>query len=171
MSRRLLLCLIALGFLALPAGAQATPPSPAEKELQQPLTLGDEKPTQGQVTAPPPSGWRALGSTILVLGLAGGALWALRRYGVKKLPGSGGTRLKVEETLALGERRFVSILSADGESFLVALTPQGISLLGRLDGVSAAPGGDFSEALQQHVEVTRPMPVKDMEALIKGDRP
>ncbi len=163
--------LILLAFLAFPALAQAPPASPSEQELQQPLDLADGKPTQAQTPPPAPSGWRALGSTLLVAGLAGGGLWAFRKYGVRKLPGSGGSRLKIEESLALGDRRFVSILRADGEQFLVALTPQGIQLLGRLDGPEAAPGGGFAQALDRQVEMTRPMPVKDMEALLKGDQP
>lgn len=161
--------LILLAFLALPVMAQAPPPSPAEQELQQPLDLADGKPTQTQAPPPAPSGARALLSTLLVAGLAGGGLWAFRKYGVRKLPGAGGSRLKVEESLALGDRRFVSILRADEERFLLALTPQGIQLLGRLDGPEAAPGGGFAEALDRQVDMTRPMPVKDMEALLKGN--
>lgn len=155
----------------LPAFSDAPPPSPAEKELQAPLVMGDEKPAQGQ-TYQEPSGWRALGSVVVVLGLAGGGLWAFRKWGAKRLPGGGGTRLKVEETLAFGDRRHVSILKADDEQFLVAITPQGISLLARLDGVSQAPPpGGFTETLNREMDLNRPMPVKEMEALIRGGKP
>lgn len=168
---RLLRSLALLPILALPTFSQSPPPSPAERELQQPLELGDGKPTQAQAPPPPPSGWRALGSTLMVVGLAGGGLWAFRRYASKKLPGSGGSRLKVEESLALGDRRFVSILKADDERFLVALTPQGIQLLGRLESHASVPETDFAQALNQQVDMTRPMPVRDVEALLKGERP
>ncbi|MBK8794862.1 MAG: FliO/MopB family protein [Holophaga sp.] len=169
--RKLLLCLGIIGVMALGAHAQTPPASPSEKELQQPLALDDVKPTQGQPVRSEASGWRAIGSTILVLGLAGGALWAFRRYGIKRLPGSGGSRLKVEETLALGDRRFVSILRADEDLFLLALGPQGVTLLARLDGVETAPPPSFSEALEQHVELTRPTSVREVEAMMKGGRP
>ena len=171
MIRKALLCLGILAVCGLGLSAQAPPPSPAEKELQQPLVLDDVKPTQGQPLRSEPSGWRAFGSTLLVIGLAGGGLWAFRRYGMKKFPGSGGGRLKVEETLALGDRRFVSILRAEEERFLLALSPQGITLLARLDGVEAAPPGSFGETLERHVELTRPTSVREVEAMMKGDQP
>ncbi len=169
--RKALLCLGILGAAALGLGAQAPPPSPAEKELQQPLVLDDVKPTQGSAVRSEPSAWRAFGSTLLVIGLAGGGLWAFRKYGAKRLPGSGGSRLKVEETLALGDRRFVSILRAEDERFLIALSPQGITLLARMDGVETAPPDSFGEALDHHVELTRPASVREVEAMMKGDRP
>jgi flagellar biogenesis protein FliO len=152
------------------AAPQAPPPSPSEKELQAPLTLSDEKPAQGQ-PYPEPSGWRALGSIVVVLILAGGGLWAFRKWGIKRLPGSGGTRLKIEETLTFGDRRHVSILKADDEQFLIAVSPQGIQLLARLDGVSRAAPGDFGHTLEHQMELNRPMPVKEMEAMMRGDQP
>ena len=163
--------LFSLGLLllpVLPAHSQMPPPGPSEKALQVPLDLKDEKPTQGQVSGSEPSGWRAFGSVVLVLGLAGGGLWAFRRWGAKRMPGSGGARIKVEETLSLGDRRFVSILKADDERFLIALSPQSITLLARLDNLDTP---SFGNALEQQMELNHPMAVKDMEALIKGERP
>ncbi len=171
MLRKTIFCLGILVVSGFGLSAQTPPPSPAEKELQQPLVLDDVKPTQGQPPRSEPSGWRAFGSTLLVIGLAGGGLWAFRKYGMKKFPGSGGSRLKVEETLALGDRRFVSILRADDERFLIALGPQGISLLARMDGVEQEASGNFSEALEHHVELTRPTSVREVEAMMKGDQP
>jgi flagellar biosynthetic protein FliO len=108
----------------------------------------------------------------LVLGVAGGALWALRRWGMKKLPGTGGSRLKIEETLALGDRRFVSILRVEDERFLVALSPGGITMLSRLEG--AEPDPSFREALAREeapLSLGAPVPVKEMEALLRGEAP
>jgi len=165
------LSLLLLAGTGLSAPCQAPPPGPSEKELQAPLTLSDEKPAQGQAYAEP-SGWRALGSVIVVLGLAGGGLWAFRKWGAKRMPGSGGTRLKVEETLSFGDRRHVSILRADDEHFLIALTPQGIQLLARLDGNFETPEpGSFAQTLDRQVDLGRPMPVKEMEAMIQRERP
>jgi flagellar biogenesis protein FliO len=163
--------LLSLGLLlwpVLPALAQTPPPGASERALQAPLDLKDEKPTQGQAPGTEPSAWRAFGSVLLVLGLTGGGLWAFRKWGAKRLPGSGGTRIKVEETFSLGDRRFVSILKADDERFLIALSPQSITLLARLDNLETPT---FESALDQQMELNRPMAVKDMEALIKGDRP
>jgi len=168
--KRILQVCLVLG-MGLGAFAQAPPPSPAERELQAPLTLDDGKPTQGQVAPNAgPSGWRALGSMVLVLGLCGGGLWAFRKWGANKLPGSGGTRLKVEETLALGDRRFVSILKVDEERFLIALSPQGLSLMTRLDNVEAGGPGRFDQALERQVNLTTPMAVRDVEAMLKREQ-
>ena len=79
MLRRLVLVLglvTGLGLGAEGAVRPGPPPSPAEKELQAPLTLEDGKPTQGQSPVAPPSGLRAFGSLILVLGIAGASLGA-----------------------------------------------------------------------------------------------
>ena len=170
MLRRMVLLMGLLAGLGL--GAQGTdrpapPPTPAEKELQAPLTLDDGKPTQGQVPEAAPSGLRAFGSLVLVLGLAGGSLWALKKYGRGRIPGGGGGKLRVEETLALGDRRYVSILDAEGERFLIALTPQGIQLISRLDPGDRGEPGTFDEALSRQVDLGRPVPVKEMEALLK----
>lgn len=165
---------LSLGLLLWPgvfALAQAPAPTSSEQELQAPLNLGDEKPTPGAASGSEPSGWRAFGSVVLVLGLAGGGLWAFRKWGAKRMPGSGGGRLRVEETLSLGDRRFVSILRADDEKFLIALSPQGITLLSRMD--SFEPGEattPFGSALEQQMELNRPMPVKDVEAMLNGSR-
>lgn len=170
--RRGWLCLAmmaGLGLFAQDAPRPGPPPSPAEKELQAPLNLEDGKPTQGQRADAGPSGLRAFGSLVLVLGLAGVSLWALKKYGRGRLPGSGGGKLKIDETLALGDRRYVSILDVEGERFLIALAPQGISLLARLDGLERAPEAPgFERALAtQQMELGRPVPVKEMEALLK----
>lgn len=164
---------LSLGLLAgLALGAQtpdrpAPPPTPAEKELQAPLTLEDGKPTPGRTAEAPPSALRAFGSLVLVLGLAGASLWGLKKYGRRRLPGGGGGRLKVEETLALGDRRYISILEAEGERFLIALTPQGINFLSRLDPGDRGEPDSFDEALNRQVDLGRPVPVKEMEALLK----
>ena len=159
--------LTGLGLGAQGAERPAPPPTASERELQAPLTLEDGKPTQGQAPEAPPSGLRAFGSLVLVLGLAGLSLWALKKYGRGRIPGGGGGKLRVEETLALGDRRYVSILDAEGERFLIALTPQGVSLISRLDPGERGEPGTFDEALSRQVDLGRPVPVREMEALLK----
>jgi flagellar biogenesis protein FliO len=161
-----------MSFGALAQAPLATAPSASERELQAPLALDDGKPTQTAAPTPSgPSGWRALGSLVLVSGLAVGGLWAFRRWGANRLPGSGGTRMKVEETLALGDRRFVSILKVDEERFLIALGPQGVSLMTRLDSVEAGGPPEFEQALERQVSLSAPMAVRDMEAMLKREQP
>ena len=169
--KRLILCGALAGMaLAGPAPAPPAPaPSAAERELQAPLNLDDGKPTPAVGRDDTgPSVWRALGSVVLVAGLAAGGLWAFKRWGARRLPGAGGTRLKVEETLALGDRRFVAILKADDERFLIAMSPQSLSFMARLDSVEAPGPARFDQALDQEVRLTKPMAVKDMEAMLKG---
>jgi flagellar biogenesis protein FliO len=164
--------LLAMSFGLTGLHAQAPPPSPSEKALQAPMNLDDGKPTPGgRIEDSGPSGWRALGSLVLVAGLAGGGLWAFRKWGANKLPGSGGTRLKVEETLALGDRRFVSILKVDEERFLIALSPQGLSLMTRLDNVEAGGPPQFETALERQVALQTPTTVRDMEAMLRRENP
>lgn len=141
----------ALGLLLLvPAWAQSEA-TPAQRDLQAPLALEDGKPTPAAEA--PPSGWRTLGSLTLVVGLAGLSLWGLRKVGRRRLPGGGGGRLRVEETLALGDRRFLSIVGVEGQRLLVALTPQGLSLLARLDGEP------FDATLAREAEAAPPVPL------------
>ncbi len=172
MLRSALFCLCLLGSAL---GAQPAP-TPAQQELAKPIQLEDGKATPGAPGASPapdpgPSGFQALGSLVVVLGLAFGSLWALKKYGRKHLPGSGGGRLKVAETLALGDRRYVSILEAEGERFLIALHPTGITLLSRLDGLGGEPA-PFGDRLEAEVARTEPISLRDMEARLRqGERP
>jgi hypothetical protein len=49
-------------------------------------------------------------------------------------------RLKVAETVSLGEKRFISILQVDDEQFLVAGSPSNIVLLAKLESKPEAVG-------------------------------
>ncbi|HEY6764465.1 MAG TPA: flagellar biosynthetic protein FliO [Candidatus Sulfotelmatobacter sp.] len=46
-------------------------------------------------------------------------------------------RLRLAESLPLGDRRFVAVLELDGSRFLLGATPSSLVLLARLDGKSA----------------------------------
>jgi len=51
-------------------------------------------------------------------------------------------RLRLVETLALGERRFVAVVSLDGREYLVGGTPSSLALLSELEdpaGLAGAP--------------------------------
>ena len=157
--------------LGLRAEGQAPPLTPSQQELQAPLALEDKNPTQAGAAHGGPSALRSFGSLLVVLGLVGAGFWALKKWGHGRLPGTGGGKLRIEETLALGQRRYVSILRVEDERFLVALGSQGVTLLARLDGVEAPGPTTFGEALGGQVELGRPMPVREMEALIQGGKP
>ena len=167
--RGLLFCSV-LSFAAMAQSPSRPPaPSPSENELNADLDMGGEGVNpQTQEVNKPPSAWRAFGSLVFVLGIAGGGVWALKKWGIKRLPGSGGNRMKVEETLALGERRFVSILKVDDERFLIASYPQGVGLLARLDG-NAELG--FGHQLDREIQLQSPIPVREMEAQLNGELP
>lgn len=70
-------------------------------------------------------------------------------------------RLKVAETVSLGEKRFVAILQVDGEQFLVGGSPSNIVLLAKLETKQQTIGaGSFGSVFSRadsngSVEVTR----------------
>lgn len=51
-------------------------------------------------------------------------------------------RLRVVETVSLGEKRFVSILKVDGEQFLIGASTSNVALLAKLDRDRSAPFED-----------------------------
>jgi flagellar biogenesis protein FliO len=60
--------------------------------------------------------WRTLGNALLA---------AVRKVRVQKKPRA----LRLQETLPLGEHRYLAIVQWGGEKLLLGVTPQGISLL------------------------------------------
>ena len=53
-------------------------------------------------------------------------------------------RLRVCETLSLGEKRFIALVQVDGKNFLVGGAPTNVSLLAQLEGSQP-----FSESLKR----------------------
>ena len=64
-------------------------------------------------------------------------------------------RLKVAETVSLGEKRFVSILQVDGAQFLIAGTANSISLLATMEQ-SVEASADFADVLRQQSQHSYP---------------
>lgn len=58
--------------------------------------------------------------------------WNLRRWLVKPSLRRRERRLRLVESLPLGERRFVAVVSIDGHEFLVGATSHSLALLGEL---------------------------------------
>lgn len=50
-------------------------------------------------------------------------------------------RLRVAETISLGEKRFVAIVAVEGREFLIGGGTAGMSLLARLDATTTMSGG------------------------------
>jgi len=61
-------------------------------------------------------------------------------------------RLKVAETVSLGEKRFISILQVDGEQFLVGGSASNVVLLARLEVKPENPGAGLFESVLSRVE-------------------
>ncbi len=72
--------------------------------------------------------------------LQGTFRWANQKYAKQRLS----KRLKVSETVSLGEKRFVSILQVDGAQFLIGGTANSVSLLATLGDSSV-----FADVLER----------------------
>ncbi len=59
-------------------------------------------------------------------------------------------RLKLQETVQLGDKRFVAILRVDGEEFLLGGGTAGVSILGQLHPEPHAEAASFASVLRHH---------------------
>jgi flagellar biogenesis protein FliO len=83
-----------------------------------------------------PANWQACGAKALAM--------LTRFFSVAKGVGNG-RRLRLCETLSLGEKRFLAILECDHRTYLLAGTPDSVALLQCLDDHSQArTPGDMS---------------------------
>jgi flagellar biogenesis protein FliO len=71
---------------------------------------------------------RMLGALLLVLGMLGACLWAVRRFDIR-LPGRTGglsvRRLEIVEREVIDTRRSVTLIRRDGREHLILLSPEG----------------------------------------------
>jgi Flagellar biosynthesis protein, FliO len=70
--------------------------------------------------------------------------WMHRKYALAAT-----RRLRVAETMSLGEKRFVSIVSVDGREFLIGGGTSGVSLLAQLGTASESPDARLRELSAQ----------------------
>jgi len=77
--------------------------------------------------------------------------WLLSRQSAR----SDGRRLRVAETVSLGDKRFVAVVQVAGRDFLVAGGPSNIALLAKLD-----PNEPFENVLQRTMTVPGRPPAK-----------
>ncbi len=131
---------------------------PAEREVPDYDTLvGEEKalelPGQRSLTG---LLLNAVGSLLLVIGLILLLAFLAKRFLPKNLigAGQGGDRLRLIQSLPVGQRRFVSLIEADGKRFLVGVADAQITLIKSMDDVS------FDEELKQ---VDQPKTVREWE--------
>jgi len=87
--------------------------------------------------------------------LANGLKW-ITRQSSSILTRGVDRRLRVAETVSLGEKRFVSILQVDGEQFLVGGSSSNVVLLAKLEpsAVGAEAFGDVLSRTNCSAEVT-----------------
>jgi flagellar biogenesis protein FliO len=144
--------------LAPAASAQTGPqavatPAAATADSPQDVTEGDEPLPfmaagarhESESEAPSAVGLlaRTIGALLVVLGLAVGGGWLLRRLSGARFGAAeaGPAGLRLISTLSLGERRTLSVVSFGGRTLLIGSTAQTISLLAEADdeeGVEAA---------------------------------
>jgi flagellar biogenesis protein FliO len=75
-------------------------------------------------------------------------------------------RLRVAETVSLGEKRFVAVVQVDGRHFLLAGGPTNIALLAQLD-----PNEPFEEVLKKTMTVPTKQPAKRKRAVKRTGKP
>jgi len=80
----------------------------------------------------------ALGSLLVVIGLILLLAWLAKRFLPNHLTGAGQGegRLKLLQSLPLGQRRFVTLVEVDGKRFLLGVAEQQVTLLKALDDPS-----------------------------------
>jgi flagellar biogenesis protein FliO len=85
-----------------------------------------------------------------------GLLSRLRHWlQARRLERSSDKRLRVAETVSLGEKRFVAVVQVDGRHFLLAGGPTNIALLAKLD-----PNEPFEDVLKKTMTVPTKQPAK-----------
>jgi flagellar biosynthetic protein FliO len=89
--------------------------------------------------------WRSLTAIVVVFGLLGGLAWAARRGRLAfftRQPSS----VRVEATVALGDRRSLMVVAIEGRRLLLGLTPAQVSFVTELSPAPAATATGFGAA-------------------------
>ncbi len=72
-----------------------------------------------------------VGSFLLVIAILVALLYGLRWLQRRQMASTGG-RLRLAESLFLGPRHRIVLVEADGQSFLVGVSPQQFTVIGRI---------------------------------------
>jgi len=97
---------------------------------------------RGKIAAVPSAGPAASPHQQFTL-LARAWRWFHARYKLTSVK-----RLRLSETLPLGEKRFVALVSVEGREFLIGGGASGVSMLAQL-GKSAEPGKGFAATVEK----------------------
>jgi Flagellar biosynthesis protein, FliO len=96
-----------------------------------------------------------------------GLLSRLRQWlQARRLERSSDKRLRVAETVSLGEKRFVAVVQVDGRHFLLAGGPTNIALLAQLD-----PNEPFEDVLKKTMTVPTKQPAKRKRPAKRAGKP
>lgn len=117
--------LLSGGWLLLGVAAAA---AAGNGDLQPPLL-----PPAGDPFSPWPLMFKALGALILIIGLMLFIAAALRKLGLQQGGGGRGELLRVIETRPIGPRKYLAVVAAAGDYFLLGVADQQINLLSRLE--------------------------------------
>lgn len=92
-------------------------------------------------------GGRLILSLVVVLALFMGAVWLLRflQKRSQSVKGGPGTLIEIRTTCALAPKTSLSVVAVGEETFLIGVTPQGVSLLARLGGESRPGAREMTE--------------------------
>ena len=91
-------------------------------------------------------------------------LW--RWLQTRRVERSGDRRLRVAETVSLGEKRFVAVVQVDGRHFLLAGGPTNIALLAQLD-----TNEPFENVLKKTMTVPSKQPAKRKRPAKRANKP
>jgi flagellar biogenesis protein FliO len=84
----------------------------------------------------------------------------------RRVERSSDRRLRVAETVSLGEKRFVAVVQVDGRHFLVAGGPANIALLAQLDA-----NEPFEDVLQKTMTAPGKQPAKRKQPATRAGKP
>lgn len=80
---------------------------------------------------------------------------AVAKWIAKHRPQTQPRRLRLRESVVLGEKRFVAVIEFEHQRFLIGGAAQSVQLLARLDSPSSAPSELFGDVLGTRHEVTQ----------------
>jgi len=112
----------------------STPAESSTLVVQEPVAQVEQK----EVSTVLSTFWKSLASF-----LAQGWNWAQQKFKSHQVR----KRLRVCETVSLGEKRFVAVIQVDGEQFLVGGSSSSVSTLAHLER-----SREFSDVFQRHCE-------------------
>lgn len=123
------------------------------KESEIPVFLNNkasDKATDGMI-------WRLVGSLAIVAVVAGGALYATKRWSRRKDQGGSKARIEIMHQLHLGPRKSLALVRVAGEVMLIGMTDHNINMLKPVtlidDELEGVINKDFNNFLEDEFSV------------------